>query len=51
MLRKNYTEVTEFILLELTDLTDLQPVLFCGLPTHLPDHSHQQYEHDFVNQK
>ncbi|KAM6159118.1 olfactory receptor 5M5-like [Rhynchocyon petersi] len=28
MLRKNYTEVTEFILLGLTDRADLQPVLF-----------------------
>ena len=28
MLNKNYTEVTEFILLGLTDWTDLQPVLF-----------------------
>ena len=28
MLKENYTEVTEFILLGLTDLADLQPVLF-----------------------
>ena len=28
MLKKNYTEVTEFILLGLTDRTDLQPILF-----------------------
>nr|CAI9699596.1 unnamed protein product [Rangifer tarandus platyrhynchus] len=28
MLKKNYTEVTEFILLGLTDRADLQPVLF-----------------------
>ena len=28
MLNKNYTEVTEFILLGLTDRTDLQPILF-----------------------
>ncbi|KAM6158241.1 olfactory receptor 5M5-like [Rhynchocyon petersi] len=28
MLRKNYTEVTEFVLLGLTDRADLQPVLF-----------------------
>ena len=28
MLKENYTEVTEFILLGLTDLADLKPVLF-----------------------
>ena len=28
MLRENYTEVTEFILLGLTDRVELQPVLF-----------------------
>jgi len=28
MLKKNYTEVTQFIFLGLTDWTDLQPVFF-----------------------
>lgn len=49
MLKKNYTEVTEFILLGLTDWADLS-LSFLWSSSHLPDHSHRQCKHDFVNQ-